>query len=228
MVTQLPSLPAKSDMNGHSIGGSTVFVIDGDASVRVALKELFESVGLKVKFFASGITFLEDPIPDTPCCLVLDVRLPGMSGVKFQQELANAEVHVPIVFLTAHGDILMATHAMKAGAFDFLTKPFRNQDVLDAVFAALEHDGKRREQEHSNSTLRKRFESLSPRERDVVKRVAAGRLNKEVAAELGLSQVTVKVHRAKAMRKMRAKTFAELVRMTDLLGLATTNGRLSP
>jgi FixJ family two-component response regulator len=153
---------------------------------------------------------------DTPCCLLLDVRLPGMSGLKLQEELSKAEVNVPIVFLTAHADIHMAVTAMKAGAVDFLTKPFRNQDVLDAVYAALELDGTRRKKEQSSFTLRERFESLSPRERDVVKRVAAGELNKQIAAELGLSEVTVKVHRAKAMRKMHARSLAELVRMTDL------------
>src|SRR6476619_8157705 len=138
---------------------STVFVIDHDASARAALKELFESVGLKVNLLASGSAFLEAPIPDTPCCLVLDVRLPGMSGLKLQEELARAEGHVPIVFLTAHGDIHMAVGAMKAGAVDFLTKPYRNQDVLDAVYAALELDGTRRKKELSSSTIRERFES---------------------------------------------------------------------
>jgi FixJ family two-component response regulator len=194
---------------------SIVFVIDHDASARAALKELFESVGLKVNLLTSGSAFLEAHIPDTPCCLVLDVRLPGMSGLKLQEELVRVEVHIPIIFLTAHGDIHMAVGAMKAGAVDFLTKPFRNQDVLDAVYAALEQDGTRRKKELSSSTIRERFESLSPRERDVVTRVAAGVLNKQIAAELGLSEVTVKVHRAKAMRKMHAKSLAELVRMTD-------------
>jgi RNA polymerase sigma factor (sigma-70 family) len=196
---------------------SIVFVIDHDASARAALKALFESVGLKVNLLTSGNAFLEAHIPDTPCCLVLDVRLPGMSGLKLQEELVRAEVHIPIIFLTAHGDIHLAVTAMKAGAVDFLTKPFRNQDVLDAVYAALEQDGTRRKKEQSNSTLRECFESLSPRERDVVTRVAAGELNKQIAAELGLSEVTVKVHRAKAMRKMHAKSLAELVRMTDLM-----------
>jgi FixJ family two-component response regulator len=200
-------------MREHSV----VFVIDDDASVRAALKELFESVGLKVKLFASGNAFLKEPIPETPCCLVLDVRLPGMSGLKFQEELARAEVNVPIIFISAHGNIPMTVRAMKAGAVDFLTKPFRNQDVLDAVYTALDQDSVRREKQQSNSTLRERFESLSPRERDVVTRVAAGGLNKQIAAELGLSEVTVKVHRAKAMRKMHAKSLAELVRMTDLI-----------
>lgn len=200
-------------MREHSV----VLVIDADASVRAALKELFESVGLKVKLFASGTAFLEEPIPETPCCLVLDVRLPRMSGLKFQEELTRAAVNVPIIFLTAHGDIPMAVRAMKAGAVDFLTKPFRNQDVLDAVYTALEQDSVRREKEQSSSTLRECFESLSARERDVVSRVAAGEPNKQIAAELGLSEVTVKVHRAKAMRKMHAKSLAALVRMTDLM-----------
>src|SRR6476659_9451106 len=152
-------------MKEHPRSQSTVFVIDHDASDRAALKELFESVGLKVNLLTSGSAFLETPIPDTPCCLVLDVRLPGMSGLKLQEELARAELHVPLVFLTAHGDIHMAVGAMKAGAVDFLTKPYRNQDVLDAVYVALEQDEMRREKEQSSSSLRERFESLSPREK---------------------------------------------------------------
>ena len=204
-------------MKEHPRSESTVFVIDHDASARAALKELFESVGLKVNLLTSGSAFLEALIPDAPCCLVLDVRLPGMSGLKLQEELARAGVHVPIVFLTAHGDIHMAVGAMKAGAVDFLTKPYRNQDVLDAVYAALEQDEMRREKEQSSSSLRERFESLSAREKDVVTRVAAGEPNKQIAAELALSEVTVKVHRANAMRKMRARSLADLVRMTDLV-----------
>ena len=204
-------------MKEHPHSESTVYVIDDDASVRAVLTELFEFVGLKVKVFTSANAFLEAPIPDTLCCLVLDVRLPGMSGLKLQEELAKAEAHVPIVFLTAHGDIHMAVAAMKAGAHDFLTKPFHNQELLDAVDAALEQDGTRREKEQSSSTIRERFESLSAREKDVVTRVAAGALNKQIAAELGLSEVTVKVHRAKAMRKLHAKSLAELVRMADLM-----------
>jgi len=204
-------------MKEHPRSASTVFVIDRDAPTRAELKELFESVGLKVDLLTSGTAFLEVLIPDTPCCLVLDVRLPGMSGLKLQEELARAEVHVPIVFLTAHGDIHMAVGAMKAGAVDFLTKPYRNQDVLDAVHAALKQDEMRREKEQSSSSLRERFESLSAREKDVVTRVATGKHNKQIAAELALSEVTVKVHRANAMRKMRAKSLAELIRMTDLV-----------
>ena len=204
-------------MKAHPRSESIVFVIDHDASARAALKELFESVGLEVNLLTSANAFLEAPIPDASCCLVLDVRLPGMSGLKLQEELARVEVHVPIVFLTAHGDIHMAVGAMKAGAVDFLTRPYRNQDVLDAVYAALEQDEMRREKEQSSSSLRERFMSLSAREKDVATRVAAGEPNKQIAAELGLSEVTVKVHRANALRKMRAKSLAELVRMTDLL-----------
>jgi FixJ family two-component response regulator len=197
----------------------TVFVIDDDASLRAALKELFESVGLHVELFGSGESFLERKHPEAASCLVLDVRLPGMSGLKCQEELAKAQIYVPVIFLTGHGDIPMAVRAMKSGAVDFLTKPFRNQDLLDAVAAALECDRARRAKEESNSTLVESFKSLSQRERDVVARVAAGGLNKQIAADLGVSEVTVKVHRANAMRKLRAKSVAELVRMTDLLGI---------
>jgi FixJ family two-component response regulator len=196
-----------------------VFVIDDDASLRAALKELFESVGLHVELFGSGDGFLANKRPDATSCVVLDVRLPGISGLKVQEELAKAKTHLPIVFLTGHGDIPMAVHAMKAGAVDFLTKPFRNQDLLDAVTTALEQDRAQRAKEQTNSTIQENFGSLSARERDVVARVAAGGLNKQIAADLGVSEVTVKVHRANAMRKLRAKSVAELVRMTDLLGI---------
>jgi FixJ family two-component response regulator len=206
-------------MTDGTTSGDVVFVIDDDASIRSTLKELFESVGLKVKTYASGAAFLENSIPETTSCLVLDVRLPVTSGLKFQEELARADVQVPIVFMTAHGDIAMAVRAMKAGAVDFLTKPFSNQDMLDAVFVGLERDRARRREAESHSALRERFDSLSAREREVVARVAAGDLNKQIAAELGLSEVTVKVHRANAMRKMHAKSVAELVRMTEILGI---------
>ena len=203
--------------------GSTVFVIDDDASLRAALKELFESVGLNVELFGSGESFLEHKRPDTPSCLILDVRLPGMSGLKCQEELAKAKIHSPVIFLTGHGDIPMAVRAMKAGAVDFLTKPFRNQDLLDAVAAALERDRARRLKEESHSGLRESFKSLSQREREVVARVAAGGLNKQIAADLGVSEVTVKVHRANAMRKLQAKSVAELVRIIDILGAGSPN-----
>jgi len=199
--------------------GSTVFVIDDDASLRAALKELFESIGLQVELFGSGESFLERKNHDSTCCLVLDMRLPGMSGLKCQEELAKAKISIPIIFLTGHGDIPMAVRAMKSGAVDFLTKPFRNQDLLDAVAAALEQDRARRAKEDSHSTLREHFKSLSQRERDVVIRVASGGLNKQIAADLGVSEVTVKVHRANAMRKLRVKSVAELVRLIDLMGI---------
>jgi len=194
-----------------------VVVIDDDPSCRVALKELFESVGLKVQLYASARTFLEDSFPDATSCLVLDIRLPETSGLKVQEELAKADIHVPIVFVTGHGDIPMAVRAMKAGAADFLTKPFRSEDLLNAVFSALERDRARRKDQELHSTVRKNFESLSAREREVVARVAAGDLNKQIAAKLGLSEVTVKLHRAHAMRKMDAQTLADLVRMIEYL-----------
>jgi len=192
-----------------------VVVIDDDPSCRVALKELFESVGLKVQLYASGRTFLEDSLPDASSCLVLDIRLPETSGLKVQEELAKAHIDVPIVFVTGHGDIPMAVRAMKAGAADFLTKPFRSEDLLDAVFSALERDRARRKERELHSTNRKNFESLSARQREVVARVAAGDLNKQIAAKLELSEVTVKLHRARAMHKMGAKTLAELMRMIE-------------
>jgi FixJ family two-component response regulator len=203
-----------TDGDAHS---GVVFLIDDDASARTELKELFESVGLKATPLKSPADFLGYKIPDTSCCIVLDVRMPEMSGPKLQEELAKAGVQVPILFLTAHGDIKMAVAAMKAGATDFLVKPFRTQDLLDAVFYALEHDHARRTLQKSISTLREYFNALSGREKQVLSHVAAGWLNKQIAAQLGISEVMVKVHRAHGMRKIHAKSVAELVRMTDLL-----------
>ena len=200
-------------MKVPSVSGSTVFVIGDDACHQEALKELLGSVGLQVELFAWGNAFLQSPIPDTAGCIVLDVRFPP-NGLKFQSDLAKAKIRVPIIFLTGQGDIPLAVRAMKAGAVDFLTKPFREQDLLHAVAAAIEKDGVRRAKELSNSTLRERFDSLSSRERDIVARVAAGALNKQIATALGISEVTVKVYRANAMRKLRAKSVAELVRIT--------------
>jgi FixJ family two-component response regulator len=205
------AVPRETDVTREGV----VVVIDDDASVRAALKELFESVGLKVKLYALGSAYLEDRIPDSTSCLVLDVRLPGTSGLNVQEALARAEVHVPIIFVTGHGDVAMAVRALKAGAVDFLTKPFRGQDLLDAVFAALERDRIRREMQQLRSTLLEHYQSLSTRERQVVAKVAAGKLNKQIAADLGLSEVTVKVHRANAMRKMHATTLAHLVKMLE-------------
>jgi FixJ family two-component response regulator len=204
-------------MTQNATSDSVVVVIDDDGAVRAALKELLESVGLKVMLFQSAAQFLKSTVPDTTCCMVLDVRMPAMSGLKLQEELARAEVQVPIVFITGHGDIAMAVRAMKAGAVDFLAKPFSTQDLLDAVFAALGRDRARRTQEEALSGLRERFSSLSVREKEVLSHVAAGRLNKQIAADLGVSEVMVKVHRANGMRKIHAKSVAELVRMTDLL-----------
>jgi FixJ family two-component response regulator len=189
---------------------AVVVVIDDSASCRTALKQLFESVGLNVKLYASGIAFLEDGIPDAASCLVIDVRLPEMSGLKVQEESAKAATHVPIVFVTGNGEISTAVRAMKAGAVDFLTKPFRGQDLLDSVYSALEQDGLRRAAQQRHETLREHFKSLSARERQVAMRVGAGKLNKQIAADLGLSEVMVKVHRAHAMQKMHAKSLAEL------------------
>ena len=200
---------------GERSRGPTVSVIDDDAHIRAALKKIFELVGLTVQLFTSGHSFLESPISASPNCIVLDVRFP-VSGLKFQEELAKTNIQVPIVFLTGHGDIPMAVRAMKAGAVDFLTKPFREQDLLDAVATALEKDRARRAKELANSALRESFNSLSARERDIVARVAAGALNKQIAADLGVSEVTVKVHRATAMRKLRAKSVADLVRIAVL------------
>src|SRR5262245_59906172 len=204
-------------MTRNEKGDSAAVVIDDDDGVRAAVQGLLESVGLKVILYKSAGEFLESTVPDTPCCIVLDVRMPKMNGLQLQEELARAEVQIPIVFITGHGDVAMAVRAMKAGAVDFLTKPFNNQELLDAVFAALERDHTRRSQRESISTMREHYNLLSLREKEVLSHVAAGRLNKQIAAELGISEVMVKVHRANGMRKMRAKSVAELVRMTDLL-----------
>ena len=209
-------------MTTNAPSDSVVVVIDDDETVRVAIKGLLDSVGLKVTLFGSAGEFLESTVPDTTCCMVLDVRMPRMSGLKLQEELARADVHIPIVFITGHGDIALAVRAMKAGAVDFLTKPFNNQDLLDAVFTALERDRARRTQQESISVLRDHFNALSAREKEVLALVAAGRLNKQIAAELGISEVMVKVHRANGMRKLHAKSVAELVRMTELLRVPAT------
>jgi len=209
----------------ENVRDAVVIVVDDDASLRAALKELFTSVGLEVTLYASAGAFLEAHIPDTTSCLVLDVRLPEVSGIKVQEELSRTGVYVPIVFVTGHADVAMAVSAMKAGAVDFLTKPFRSQDLLDAVFAALERDSARRKMQQWRSLLREHYGSLSAREQEVITRVAAGRLNKQIAAELGLSEVTVKVHRANAMRKMHATSLAHLVKMLEHFDPATAPDR---
>jgi FixJ family two-component response regulator len=202
----------------------TVFVVDDDEEMRLALGNLFRSVGHEVQLFSSTLEFLQAVTSDAPGCLVLDVRLPGMSGLEFQAKLTQANAHIPIIFMTGHGDIPMSVRAMKAGAVDFLTKPFRDQDMLDAVAHAIEADRGRREQSQATAGVRERFASLSPREREVMTLVTRGMMNKQVAHELSLSEITVKLYRGQAMRKMEASSLADLVRMAELLALHKPSG----
>jgi FixJ family two-component response regulator len=205
-------------MSNRSQHDPLVFIIDDDADLRDGLAALFRSVGLQVKSFASAAEFRQAPLPDVPSCLVLDIRLPGVGGLEFQADLAKANMQIPIVFMTGHGDIPMSVRAMKAGAAEFLTKPFRDQEMLDAVQLAIEQNRRQRKDAVAAIRLKANFEALSPREQQVMKFVAAGLMNKQIAAEIGVSEVTVKVHRGSVMRKMGAKSIAELVRMADALG----------
>jgi FixJ family two-component response regulator len=197
---------------------AVVFVIDDDSSMRLALEDLVRSVGLEVRAFAAPQEFLQSKPPDAPGCLVLDVRLPGMSGLTFHKELAKEGLALPVIFITGHGDIPMSVRAMKAGAVEFLTKPFHDQDLLDAIHAAIERDRKRRREAVRLAELRERFATLTERERQIMKLVVIGRANKQIAAVLTLSEMTVKVHRGQVMRKMHAGSLPELVRMADRLG----------
>ncbi len=197
----------------------TVFVVDDDPSVRRSIKRLIGSVSLQVELFGSAREFLLSKRPDAPGCLVLDIRLPGISGLDFQRELAEADIHIPIIFITAHGDIPMTVRAMKAGAVEFLTKPFREQDLLDAIQVALERDRARQQSEAEIATLRDRFESLTRREREVLPWVVSGLLSKQIADAIGTSEASVKVHRSQLMRKMGANSLADLVRMAEKMGI---------
>jgi RNA polymerase sigma factor (sigma-70 family) len=197
-----------------------VLVVDDDASVRNALKRLIQSVGLRVELFNSAQEFLQWERPPVPTCLVLDVRLPGISGLDLQRQLLEAGVRIPIIIITGHADIPMSVRAVKAGAIEFLTKPFRDQDLLDAIQTALERDREARQREAEIAVLRERFESLTRREREVISRVVRGMLNKQIAAEIGTTENTVKVHRSRAMDKMQAQSLADLVKMIEKLGIA--------
>lgn len=194
-----------------------VFIVDDDAAVRDAVKNLLESVGMRVATFGSTADFLARTLVDDPSCLILDVRLPGVSGLEFQRQINASGLEIPIIFITGHGDIPITVEAMKAGAVDFLTKPFRDQELLDAIHRAVERDCRRREQAAEISELRERYEELTPREREVMALVTQGLLNKQIAAELGMSETTVKIHRGQVMRKMEADSLADLVRMADRL-----------
>lgn len=196
---------------------AVVHIIDDDASLRLALDSLFRSVGLQTKTYGSAREFLDAKLDNRPGCLVLDVRLPGISGLDFQEQLSGHGIHLPTILITGHGDIPMSVRAMKAGAVDFLPKPFREQDMLDAVAAAIKRDSERRAAHGHTGEIRERFSKLSPREQQVMMLVTAGKMNKQVAGDLGLSEITVKIHRGSAMRKMGARTLADLVRMADVL-----------
>src|SRR5262245_35150345 len=208
--------------NEQSEAQPVVFVVDDDASIRATLSSLIRSVGIRAEAFASASEFLAVRRPDVPCCLILDVRLSGASGLDFQAELAKAKIQIPIIFITGHGDIPMTVKAMKAGAVEFLTKPFRDQDLLDAVQVALERARASHASEKAVTELRAKFETLTPREKEVMAWVTGGLLNKQVAAEIGVTEITVKVHRGHVTRKMGAKSLAELVKMADILGVRRT------
>jgi len=219
-VTERPK-SSRSETSA-SVKEPIVFIIDDDLSVRRALTNLFQSVGLQVEAFGSAPELLQAKLPDVASCLVLDIRLPGLSGLDLQNELAKAGVHIPIIFITGHGDIPMTVRAMKGGAVDFLTKPFRDQDLLDAVVKAIEQDRKRREVEKALANVQSLFDALTPREREVLALVASGLMNKQIAAELGLAEITVKIHRGHIMKKMGARSLADLIRMAETLGINRT------
>jgi FixJ family two-component response regulator len=209
----------KSSHEPPSAKESIVFVVDDDASMRRGLANLFQSVGLKVEVFGSASDMLQSKLPDVASCLVLDIRLPGLSGLDFQAELAKANIHMPIIFMTGHGDIPMTVRAMKGGAVDFLTKPFRDQDMLDAVVTAIERDRKRREAGKIVANLQALLATLTSRERQILALVSSGLMNKQIAAEVGLAEITVKIHRGHIMKKMGAKSLVDLVKKAETLGI---------
>jgi len=215
---------ARASQPGYRVtdAQAVVYVIDDDPSIRDALGSLVRSVGLEVKVFGSTQEFLESPRRDVPGCLVLDVRLPGAGGLDLQSQLLKSNIHLPIVFITGHGDIPMSVQAMKAGAIEFLTKPFRDQELLDAIQVGIERDRARRRDSEIVRQLRERFGSLTVREQEIMAHVVTGRMNKQIAGDLDVSEITVKVHRGQVMRKMGAKSLAELVRMADKLGISRT------
>ena len=204
----------------HNQNQSMVFIIDDDAPLRVAIKSLLRSVGLQAETFGSTKEFSHAKMPEVPSCLVLDVRLPGANGLEFQEELNRVGRHLPIIFLTGYGDVPMTVRAMKAGATEFLTKPFRDQDLIDSIQHALERNREQRDRDRVISAIKASYETLTPREQEVVLSVAQGRMNKQIAHELGISEITVKVHRSNAIRKMGARSLAELVRMADAVGIS--------
>jgi FixJ family two-component response regulator len=217
-VTERPKTPREP----ISAREPLVFIVEDDELMREALGNLFASIGLEVEVFGSASEMLQSKLPDVASCLVLDIRLPGMSGLDFQGELAKANIHIPVIFMTGHGDIPMSVRAMKGGAIDFLTKPFRDQDMLDAVMVAIERDRKRREADKIVANLQALFEKLTPREREILALVSSGLMNKQIAAELGVAEITVKIHRGHIMKKMDAKSLADLLRKAETLGVRPT------
>jgi FixJ family two-component response regulator len=222
------NLPRRSAEADPSAEAPVVFVVDDDESVRDSLHRLMRSVGLKVEIFSSARSFLDARRPDAPACLVLDVRLPGLSGLDLQRELAKTDAALPVIFITGHGDIPMSVRAMKAGAVEFLTKPFREHELLDAIRSAIERDRAVRAERRERAELRRRYESLAPRERDVLVHIVGGLLNKQIARELGISEATVKEQRGHLMAKMQARSVAELVRFASRLGLTPAPGGQIP